>query len=119
MSAHTPTPPEAAPAVAVTDLRKSFGSVVAVDGATWSAHSGRVTDMHDLAVRRGEHDIRVGGDAIDTAVRIAEERGHGSGRERQPQGQPAPSGEGGDGRRDGSDPDCRESGTIDHPPSLG
>ena len=43
MSAHTPTPPEAAPAVAVTDLRKSFGSVVAVDGATWSAHSGRVT----------------------------------------------------------------------------
>jgi ABC-2 type transport system ATP-binding protein len=31
------------PAVVVDDLHKSFGSVVAVRGASWTAHSGRVT----------------------------------------------------------------------------
>jgi ABC-type multidrug transport system ATPase subunit len=30
-------------AVDVTDLRKQFGPVVALDGATWQAHSGQVT----------------------------------------------------------------------------
>ena len=30
-------------AVDVTDLRRAFGSTVAVDGATWSAHAGEIT----------------------------------------------------------------------------
>lgn len=48
MSAHSPADPsaerpDAAPAVVVEDLHKAFGSVVAVDGATWSASAGRIT----------------------------------------------------------------------------
>ncbi len=31
------------PAVAVTDLRRVFGSTPAVDGATWAAHAGEIT----------------------------------------------------------------------------
>lgn len=47
MSAHSaeslPGRPDGRPAVVVEDLHKAFGPVVAVDGATWSADSGRIT----------------------------------------------------------------------------
>ena len=35
--------PDARPAVVIEALRKAFGSVVAVDGATWRADAGRIT----------------------------------------------------------------------------
>lgn len=45
MSAHNPDLAGAAtaPAVAVTELRKTFGTVTAVNGASWTASAGRVT----------------------------------------------------------------------------